>query len=257
MAKSKLYLSVIVPAYNESKRLPLTLVDIDRHLSRGGFSYEILVVNDGSKDDTAIVVEKLTKLIPHLKLTGYNRNQGKGYAVKLGMLEAEGKYRLFMDSDNSTTIDQLDNIVPLLKEGYHVVIGSRDVKGAIVDPPQSLLKRIFGNLGNLYIQMLLLPGVWDTQCGFKCFSEEAAEKIFPLQRIKRFGFDVEVLALAQRLGYKIKEIPVHWVNDTASLVGLVGANSYIKVLIDVTKLRFWFWFDIYGLRRGHLRESSK
>lgn len=256
MVRAKPYLSVIIPAYNESKRLPLTLVDVDRHLSRANFPYEILVVNDGSKDDTAAVVEKMTKLIPHLRLASYGQNQGKGYAVKYGMLEAVGKYRLFMDSDNSTTVDQFTNIQPFLKDGYHVVIGARDIKGAVVDPPQSLIKRIMGNLGNIYIQLLLLPGIWDTQCGFKCFSEEAARKIFPLSRIKRFGFDPEILYLAKKFGYKIKQVPVHWVNDAASLVTLVGANSYLKVLIDITKLRFWFWFDIYGLRKNRPDSQS-
>ncbi|MDD5710637.1 MAG: glycosyltransferase family 2 protein [Candidatus Colwellbacteria bacterium] len=250
MFKSAPYLSVVIPAYNESKRLPLTLVDIDRHLSKEDFSYEILVVNDGSKDDTAAVVEKLSRLVPHLRLASYEPNQGKGYAVKFGMLEARGRYRLLMDADNSTTVDQFSKIQPFLKEGYHVVIGSRDIKGAVVDPPQPFFKRILGNLGNIYIQLLFLPGIWDTQCGFKCFSEEVAEKVFPLSRVKRFGFDPEILYLAKKFGYKIKQVPVHWVNDAASLVTLVGANSYIKVLLDVTKLRFWFWFDVYGLRTG-------
>lgn len=246
MAKTKPYLSVVIPAYNESKRLPLTLVDVDKHLSKAKFTYEIVVVNDGSKDDTADVVKKLTKLIPHLRLASYDQNQGKGNAVRLGMTEASGKYRLFMDSDNSTTVDQFKNMEPFLKKGYHVVIGSRDVKGAVMDPPQSLLKRLLGNLGNLYIQLLLLPGIWDTQCGFKCFSEEAAGKIFPLQKIKRFGFDPEILSLAKKFGYRIKEVPVHWVNDTSSTV---GAITYIQVLIEVAKIRLWLWFDAYGLRK--------
>jgi dolichyl-phosphate beta-glucosyltransferase len=254
MASLKPYLSVIVPAYNESKRLPLTLVDIDRHLSRVDFSYEILVVNDGSKDDTAIVVQKLTKLIPHLKLTGYDHNQGKGHAVKLGMLEAKGKYRLFMDSDGSTSIDQFSKMIPFTKGGFDVIIGSRDVKGAVMEPPQPLTKRLLGNAGNLFIQAMVLPGIWDTQCGFKCFSERAAEEVFPLQKIKRWGFDVEVLALAKRSGFKIKEIPVHWVNDAASLVGPL---AYIQVLFEVVKIRFWLWSDAYGFRKGRSNKSSE
>ncbi|OGY57017.1 MAG: hypothetical protein A2Y84_02170 [Candidatus Colwellbacteria bacterium RBG_13_48_8] len=243
--EKKPYLSVVIPAYNESRRIPLTLLDIDKHLSRVEFAYEIVVVNDGSKDDTVRVAEKLTKMVPHLRVIGYERNQGKGCAVKTGMLEARGSYRLFTDSDNSTSIDQFEKILPLLQQGEQVVIGSRDVRGATMDPPQPLYRRLFGNLGNLFIQVLLLPGIWDTQCGFKCFSEKAASEIFPLQKINRWGFDVEILALAKRLGYKIKEVPIHWVNDIESKVNF---TAYLQVLWETVKIRFWLWTNAYGLR---------
>lgn len=246
MANPKPYLSIVIPVYNESKRLPLTLLDIDKHLSKVDFTYEILIYNDGSTDDTVEVVEKMKKLIPNLRVDGYQKNQGKGTAVKEGMLEANGKYRLFMDSDNSTSIDQFEKMRPFIDKGAHVVIGSRDIKGAVMEPPQSLLKRIMGNMGNLFIQILLLPGIWDTQCGFKCFSEEASLKIFPLQKIKRWGFDPEILSLAKKFGYKIEEIPVYWINDTDSKL---SPFSYVQVLLEVVKIRFWFWFDAYGLRK--------
>jgi dolichyl-phosphate beta-glucosyltransferase len=254
MATPKPYLSVVIPAYNESKRLPLTLIDVDKYLSQAGFAYEIVVVDDGSRDDTVSVVRRLIKVIPHLRLVGYDHNEGKGYAVRFGMLEARGQYRLFMDSDNSTSVDQFSRMVPLIEEGCEVVIGSRDVRGAVMEPPQSLLKRLLGNMGNLFIQLMVLPGIWDTQCGFKCFSERAAEKVFPLQRIRRWGFDVEVLVLAKRLGYRVKEVPVHWVNDTASKVGL---RAYIQVLFEVIKVRFWLWSDVYGLRGKRSRQATK
>lgn len=247
MAKPKPFLSVVIPVYNESGRLPLTLLDIDKHLSKVDFTYEILVYNDGSTDDTVGTTKKLMKLIPNLRVGGYDKNQGKGNAVREAMLEAKGRYRLFMDSDNSTSVDQVNKMIPLLKKGAHVVIGSRDVEGAVMEPPQPLFKRILGNMGNLFIQALLLPGIWDTQCGFKCFSEEATEKIFPLQRIKRWGFDPEILSLAKKFGYKIHQIPVHWVDDTESKVSLF---AYIQVLMEVVKIRFWLWFDAYGLRKG-------
>ncbi|MBU2101506.1 glycosyltransferase family 2 protein [Patescibacteria group bacterium] len=247
MASPKPYLSVVIPVYNEAKRLPLTLLDIDKHLSKVDFTYEILVFNDGSTDDTVGVAKKMAKLIPHLRVAGYDHNQGKGNAVRLGMLEATGRYRLFTDSDNSTSIDQFGKMLPLLKNGAHVVIGSRDMEGAVMEPAQSLIKRILGNVGNLFIQALLLPGIWDTQCGFKCFSEDVALKIFPLQKIKRWGFDPEILSLAKKFGYKIEEIPVHWVNDTDSRL---SPFSYIQVLLEVVKIRFWFWFDAYGLRKN-------
>ena len=244
MALAKPYLSVIIPAYNEAGRLPLTLVDIDRHLSTKNYTYEIIVVDDGSSDNTQEVARKFDNLIPNLRVVGYKDNQGKGNAIKMGMLEARGKYRLFTDSDNSTSIDHFDKMIPSINEGYDIVICSRDVKGSQMHPPQTLLKRILGNAGNLFIQGLLLPGIRDTQCGFKLFSEEAALKIFTLQRIKRWGFDIEALALGKRMGYKIKEVPVYWVNDADSRVKPL---AYFQVLIETMKVRWWLWRRVYNL----------
>lgn len=242
---NKPYLSVIIPAYNESRRIPLTLIDVDKHLSTAGYSYEILVVNDGSTDDTVQVVERFAKMIPNLRVIGYKDNVGKGNAVRLGMLEAKGKYRLFMDSDNSTSVDQFENMVKYFEEGYNVVICSRAHKESKLSPAQGTIKKILGKSGNLIIQILVLPGIWDTQCGFKAFSEVAAEKIFKLQRINGWGFDVEILALAKRLGYKIKQIPVVWVNDTDSRV---GASAYVSTLIETFRIRYWLWRNVYNLK---------
>ncbi len=174
----KPFLSVIIPAYNEAKRLPLTLIDIDKHLDEQEYSYEIIVVNDGSTDDTAEIVRRFIPLINNLKLIDNQENKGKGAVVRQGMLSAKGLWRLFMDADNSTSIVEFNKMIPYFKSGYSVVIGSRDVKGARLMPPQPFYKRILGNIGNLIIQIFLVPGIWDTQCGFKCLSEEAAEKIF-------------------------------------------------------------------------------
>jgi len=243
----KPYLSVIIPAYNEAKRLPLTLIDIDKHLSRAKFSYEIIVVNDGSKDNTAAVVRNFAGLIRHLRLIDNDVNKGKGGVVRQGMLEAKGTYRLFMDADNSTSVDQFEKMIPYLEKGYDVVIGSRAVAGAELSPPQPWYRQLSGKVGNLIIQALLLPGIWDTQCGFKCFSMRAAERIFPLQRVKGWGFDVEVISLARAMGYKIKEMPVVWVNDPDSRI---KGSAYLKVLIEVLKIRVWLWRDVYGLDRA-------
>ncbi len=237
----KPYLSVIIPAYNEAKRLPLTLIDIDKHLKNSDFSYEIIVVNDGSKDATLEIAQRFSHLIKNFKIIN-QENTGKGGAVKRGMLEAKGKIRLFTDADNSTSIDQFNKMILYLNEGYNVVIGSRDVNGSQLIPPQPWHKRIAGNLGNLFIQVLLLPGIWDTQCGFKAFTEEAAEKIFPLIKIHRWGFDVEILALAKKMGYKIKEIPVVWVNSPFSHV---SAAAYLQVLWEVVKIKWWIITNSY------------
>lgn len=242
---TKPYLSVVIPAYNEVRRLPLTLIDVDRHLSGWKYPYEIVVVNDGSTDDTEDVAKRFVKLIPNLRVVSYELNQGKGNAVKVGMLEAKGKFRLLMDADNSTSVDQFKNMIPFFEEGYAVVIGSRAHKDSKLTPPQGIVRQILGKAGNLFIQALVLPGIWDTQCGFKAFTAEATEKIFPLQRIKRWGFDIEILALARRLGYKIKEIPVVWINDPDSKV---GPSAYLQTLIETVKIRWWLWRGVYDIK---------
>ncbi|KKW17150.1 MAG: Glycosyl transferase family protein [Parcubacteria group bacterium GW2011_GWA1_50_14] len=242
---NKPFLSVVIPAYNEAERIPLTLIDIDKHLSQAKYSYEIIVVDDGSTDDTAAVVERFTKMIPGLRVTGYGENRGKGGAVKFGMLEAQGRYRLLTDADNSTSIDHFDKMIPHFENGFDVVICSRADKESKLTPPQGLLRQMLGKGGNLIIQALVLPGIWDTQCGFKCFTSDSAEKVFPLQKIAGWGFDVEILSLAKRLGFKIKQIPVVWVNDTESHV---GASAYIKTLIETLRIRIWLWRDVYSIK---------
>ncbi len=241
---AKPFLSVIIPAYNEAKRLPLTLIDIDKHLQDQEYSYEILVVNDGSKDATAEIVRRFIPIVDHLKLIDNSENRGKGAVVRQGMLAAKGNWRLFMDADNSTSIVEFNKMLPYLKQGYEVAIASRDMKGSRTMPAQPWYKRFLGNIGNVVIQLLVLPGFWDTQCGFKCFSAEAVGKIFPQTRIVRWGFDVEALALAKRFGYKIKEIPIFWVNDPRTHVSF---RSYLQVFAEVVKVRWWLWRGEYNL----------
>lgn len=243
------YLSVIIPAYNESKRIPLTLVDIDRHLSKAEFSYEILVVNDGSVDNTGEIVKRMAKTIRNLKLADFPKNRGKGAVVRDGMLMAKGEVRLFTDADNSTSVDHFYAMMPHIKEGYDVVICSRRHKESKLDPPQPMYRQIPGILGNLIIQALLLRGLWDTQCGFKAFTAKAAEDIFSRAKIDRWGFDVESLALARAIGYTIKEIPVTWVNDPDSHV---KASAYLQVLLETITIRWWLWTGKYGIRSKKL-----
>ncbi len=238
------YLSIIVPAYNEAKRIPLTLIDMDKRLSKEAYSYEILVVNDGSKDNTAEVVRGMEKMIKNLKLVDNMENKGKGGVVRQGMLIARGQYRLFTDADNSTSIDHFNATIPYFREGYDVVICSRAMKGSKLDPAEPWYRSLPGKCGNLIIQALLLPGLWDTQCGFKAFTAEAAEKIFQMSKIPGWGFDVEILALAKHRGYRTKEIPVHWVNDIHSHV---AASAYLKVLLETVTIRWWLWMGEYNI----------
>lgn len=242
---SKPFLSIIIPAYNEAKRLPLTLVDVDKHLSAAEYSYEIIVVDDGSKDATVEIVKRLAAgLIKNLRVVENEKNHGKGFVVRQGMLEAKGNWRLFTDADNSTSVDQIERMIPFFKEGYDVLIGSRAVPGAKLEPPEPLYKRILGKGGNLFIQLVAVPGVRDTQCGFKCFSERAAERIFGVARSDRWAFDVEALALARKFGFRIKEVPVRWVNDFRSHVKL---SAYFTTLFEVVKIRWWLVTNIYRI----------
>ena len=243
---AKPFLSVIIPAYNEIKRLPLTLIDVDRHLSEQEYSYEIVVVNDGSKDATSEMLERFKPLVENLKVVSANGNKGKGAAVRQGMLSAKGNWRVFMDADNSTSIVEFNKMMPYLDAGYEIIIGSRAVRGSKLNPPQNILKQLAGKFGNLFIQIILLRGIWDTQCGFKCFSEDAVRRIFPAGRIDRWGFDVELLAIAKKLGYKIKEMPVHWINDRRSHVSL---KSYLQVFWEALKVRWWLWRNIYKIQQ--------
>lgn len=230
-------LSIIIPAYNEEKRVVKTIEEINAYLSRQTYDYEILVVDNGSTDETPKVIESLENKIKGLKLVGGLAGRGKGFAVKKGMLESEGDFRLFTDADNSTPIDQIEKMWPEFEKGFDVVIGSRDIKGAVLDPPQPFLRNmILGNGFKLFRKIIIgLWGIEDTQCGFKCFTKKAAVDVFPKCKIDHFAFDPEVLVLAQKAGYKIKEIPIYWKNDLASKVKF---QSMIKMAIDLIKIKW-------------------
>ncbi len=237
MNNSEPYLSVIVPAYNEEERIAKTLNKISFFLKAQPYSYEILVVCDGSKDKTADVARDLKLSVPNLNIIDRKKNMGKGYTVKEGMLAAKGKVRLFTDADNSTDISYFEKMRPFFEKGHDIVISTRDpkdAKGAGQDVSQPWHKRLMGNMGNLYIQIMAVPGIWDTQNGFKAFRDYAAEKIFNLTKINRWAFDVEALALAKKFNYKIGIIPIHWIDDPRSHVKL---SAYFKVLLDVLKIR--------------------
>jgi dolichyl-phosphate beta-glucosyltransferase len=231
------YLSVIIPAYNEALRIEKTLRRLEEYFSGKPFSYEILVVLDGPSDTTAVVLKNLSSEISNLKVIDRKKNRGKGYTVREGMLAAGGRIRLFADADNSTDIEHFDKMRPLFDKGYDVVICSRDPKdaaGATQAVPQKWHKRLLGNMGNLFIQLMAVRGIWDTQCGFKAFRDRAAETIFSQARIDRWGFDIEALALARKMGYKIGIVPAYWVNDPKSHVKLSG---YLQVLWETVKVR--------------------
>lgn len=235
-----MYLSVIIPAYNEEKRIAKTLLAVDSFLRQQNYESEILVISDGSKDRTADLARSLQAQAKNFRVIDEKVNHGKGWAVKRGMLEAKGEIRLFMDADNSTTIDQITNFLPYFKDGYEVVIGSRRAVGAVIAVKQPWIRDFLGGIFRFIVHLFIPLGVTDSQAGFKAFRQQAAEAIFKKQTIFRWAFDVEVLAIARKLGFKIKEVPIHWVNDTESHVKISGM---IKMLWEVFKVRL-------NLRRG-------
>ncbi|MEK7575488.1 MAG: dolichyl-phosphate beta-glucosyltransferase [Patescibacteria group bacterium] len=228
--KEDIYLSVVIPAYNEMEGIADTLVDISRYLFSQNYVSEIIVVNDGSKDNTSEVVKKLQGTIHNLKFIDNKKNQGKGSAVKQGILAAQGRYRLYVDADNAISIDHIDKFWPYLKEGYDIVIGSIEIKGAVKKEKYAGYRKILGKLSKYLIRILTIWKIHDTQRAFKLFPAEVAEKVFSQQTIMRWGFDIEILVIANNMGYKIKEMPVVWINPSGGRVTLM---SYINTLIEL------------------------
>ncbi|MCG2695985.1 MAG: glycosyltransferase family 2 protein [Candidatus Portnoybacteria bacterium] len=242
--ENKIHLSVVIPAYNEEKRIATTLLDIDKYLSEQKYDYEIIVISDGSKDNTAQVVNKMGELIRNLRLIDNKENHGKGWVVKQAMLEAKGKYRLFMDADNSTPIDHLDGFWPYIKKDYDIVIGSIEVKGAKIKETAAWYRRLLGRLAKYIIR--IVTGLWeihDSQRGFKLFTDKAVDQIFLKQTLNRWGFDFEILSLAKKMGFKTKELPVDWNNPP----GAVTLMSYLKTFWELLKIKWNFLTDKYKI----------
>jgi dolichyl-phosphate beta-glucosyltransferase len=229
-------LSVIIPAYNEELRLPQTLRSSIEYLKSQPYVSEIIVVDDGSTDETAKVVRSQDPSPISLRLLAHKdgANHGKGASVKRGMMEACGAFRLFMDADNSTTLDQIDRFWPFVEQGYDVVIGSRALKDSVIGVRQARYKEIAGRFGNWFIRTLTIPGIKDTQAGFKIFSAKATEALFARQTIQRWGYDIELLVIAQAHGFGIREVPITWINAAGSKVTM---RSYVQVLGDVLQIR--------------------
>jgi len=212
-------LSIVVPAYNEEQRLPPTLDRLHAFLSAQPLRYEIVVVDDGSKDKTCEVVEAAMTRIPHLRLVRQLPNAGKGAAVRRGMLAATGQIRVMCDADCSMPPEQLPRLLaPIIACKAEIAIGSRYAEGAKTDVKQPLYRVLWSRLANKVIQRSLVPGVRDTQCGFKAFTAEAARGLFSVAKIDGWAFDLEILALARRRGYSIEEVGVEWMDDRRSRI---------------------------------------
>ncbi len=228
------YLSVIIPAYNEEKRIVLTIQRVLRYLSGQRFSWEVLVVDDGSSDSTASLVENLANINDHLRLIRLP-HKGKGRAVQQGMLQANGQYRFFADADLSMPIEQLYRFLRQDRKGFDIAIGSREVSGARrFSEPR--LRYIMGRIFNWIARILAVRDISDTQCGFKCFRSEVAQELFQLQRIYGFSFDIELLFLAQKKGLQIKQIPIDWYYNGESKVQRLKDTALMVKDIFLIKL---------------------
>jgi dolichyl-phosphate beta-glucosyltransferase len=226
------FLSIIIPAHNEAERLPQTLSSVQSYLAEKDFDAEVIVVENASTDDTTQIVRDWQEKMPNLRLIS-RQEPGKGGAVKQGMLEARGTYRFMADADLSMPITELDKfLAPDID--YHVAIASREAKGAKrVDEPE--YRHLIGRAFNLLVKLIVLPGIEDSQCGFKCFSAEAAQRIFPQQTMSGWSFDVEVLAVARELGYTITEVPVLWYYQEGSRIN-VFKDSW-RMFHDLWRIR--------------------
>ncbi len=237
------FLSIVIPAYNEEKRISLTLEGTFEYLSTQNYDYEVLVVNDGSRDRTAEKVQEFARQTSgRLRLIENPGNRGKGYAVRNGMLQANGEIALFYDADLATPTSEISKVIePISESRYDVVFGSRALDRSLIGTHQSVLREAIGRGGNLIQYVLTGLNFKDTQCGFKAFRRNAAQAVFPLQQIDGFGFDPEILFIAKKQGWRLLETPVRWNHVEGSKVNPIA--SPIKVLMEVSTIR---WNDLMG-----------
>jgi dolichyl-phosphate beta-glucosyltransferase len=215
------YLSVIISAYNEAIRLRSSLERVVAYLDQRPYSSEVLVVDDGSTDDTATIARNYAGEHATVRILRYTVNHGKGHAVKIGMQEAHGQLMLYCDADLSTPIEEVEKLIPFVDDGFDVVIGSRALPESELRVHQPWLRERLGRAFNLVVRVLGVRDFADTQCGFKLFTRRAARDIFSQLKTERWAFDVEALLIAQKLKYKIREVPVVWVNAPGTKVNVV------------------------------------
>jgi dolichyl-phosphate beta-glucosyltransferase len=236
-------LSIVIPAFNEERRLPKTLDCIGAYLNANPLRAEIIVVDDGSSDATEELVVSYQNKYSSLRLLSNGKNRGKGSSVRHGMLEARGEFGLFTDADLSTPIEEADKLLAVLrKEGYDAAIGSRAMDRNLIDVHQSAMRERAGILFNYFVRSIMGINFSDTQCGFKAFRMERARIIFEQQRMERFGFDPEILFLAKHHGLRVSEVPVHWSHDPGTKVNV--AADGMRMLFELLVIR---WNALRGL----------
>jgi dolichyl-phosphate beta-glucosyltransferase len=233
-------LSVVIPAYNEEQRLPATLDRIATYLDAKPWRYEIVVADDGSSDGTPGVVEAAAARNPAIRLLRYTPNRGKGYAMRYGMPRAAGERLLMCDADLSTPIEEIEKLWARLDDGAVIAIGSRALPESNLAVHQPFLREMIGRTFNLVVRIMAVPGIADTQCGFKLFRREAALALFPQMTIDGWCFDVETLYLARRLGYRIDEVPVTWINSPNTKVNVL--RDFRRTVGELLRIRSTWMF---------------
>jgi dolichyl-phosphate beta-glucosyltransferase len=233
--------SIIIPAYNESQRIAASLDKIIAYTDEQHWMTEILVVNDGSRDNTAEIVREYSKLHPQVRLLENPGNRGKGYTVRNGMSQATGEILLFTDADLSSPIQESRKLFAAIQAGADVAIGSRWLQAELQTERQPFHRQVFGRIFNLLLRMILGLKYKDTQCGFKAFTRKAALTLFPRQKIERWGFDPELLFLSLKYGFTIAEVPVEWAHDDRSKINPVVDG--FKMFTEMLRIR---WADLTG-----------
>lgn len=237
-------ISLVFPLFNEQQRFVKNFQIIKR-FAKLKPDWEFIFINDGSKDKTEEITVKAIENFPQMRLISYSKNKGKGFAVKKGVMKAEKKYTLFLDIDFSTPLSELEKFAPFVKKKSDIVIGTRKVRGAAITKHQAQLRewagKQFTDLTNLWLGM----DISDYTCGFKLFNTKAAKRLFSAQKIKRWGFDAEILYLANIKKYKIVEVPIVWQNDPLTKVNLI--RDIFKTLIELFLIRWYYWLDKYKL----------
>lgn len=237
--------SIVIPAYNESQRLGATLGKVLAYLRQQAWDAELIVVNDGSRDNTAEIVRAFAKNNPAVRLVENPGNRGKGYSVRNGMLNARGDIVLFSDADLSSPIEEMPKLLEALAAGADIAIGSRWLRAELQTQRQSLHRQLFGRIFNLLLRIILGLQFKDTQCGFKAFTRRAAQTILPLQRIERWGFDPEILFLARRFGFRVDEVPVRWGHSGGTRINPLLDGS--RMCEEMLRVR---WYDLTGKYDG-------
>jgi dolichyl-phosphate beta-glucosyltransferase len=227
----ELHLSIIIPAYNEERRLPPTLIEIIDFFDASPTTYEILVVDDGSTDATSEMAKKFEKIRPQVRILQLPRNYGKGHAVRTGALNAKGELVLFADADGSTPIQEVNRLIEAISDGADIAIGSRALQSDETEVKTRIHRKVIGRIFNFFVNVFLLPGMADTQCGFKLFTRPVASFLFRKQQSDGFSFDLELLLLSRKAGLTLAEVPVNWENVPGSKVNLI--TDSLKMFIDI------------------------
>jgi len=231
VASSPIFLSIVIPAFNEAARLPASLAELIAYLRAQDYSWEILVVDDHSQDDTLAVLTPFQEIV---RVLSNDHNSGKGFAIRRGVLASQGEAVAFTDADLSTPLEEIGTLLSWRRKGYDVVIGSRALSDSVIITHQPWHREWLGQMFNRLVRALLLKGIYDTQCGFKLFSRRAADAIFPQQQITGFAFDVELLYLARKCGFTIAEVPVRWRDSVPSRVRPFSHGA--RMLFDLWRI---------------------